>query len=68
MKNLHYTWYAEIEVQLGIIVHRYENINKEIEAVFSETDFMKKIIAICRIHSISEKYILVKSSYHRIIY
>ena len=43
MKNLHYTWYAEIEDQLGIIVHRYENINKEIEAVFSETDFMKKL-------------------------
>ena len=43
MKNLHYTWYVEIEVQLGIIVHRHENINKEIEAVFSETDFMKKL-------------------------
>jgi hypothetical protein len=41
--------YLEIEVKLGIIVHGYENINKEIEATFSETDFMKKIIAICRI-------------------
>ncbi len=49
-----------IEVTLGsyIISHGYDNKNKEIlEHVFSDK-FSKKIIAVSRIKSISEKYIL----------
>lgn len=60
--------FIEIEVRLGIVVHGYDNKNKEIEEVFNETDYMKKIIAIERIQSISEKYILVKSSHGRVMY
>ena len=36
--------------------------------MLNEADFMKKIVAIDRIQSISEKYILVKSSHDRIMY
>ena len=42
--------------------------NKEIEEVFNEPEFMLKIVSIERIQSISEKYILVKSSHGRIMY
>ena len=60
--------FIEIEVKLGIIVHGYNNENKEIEEVFNETNFMKKIVSIKRIQSITEKYILVKSSHDRVMY
>ncbi len=60
--------FIEIEVKLGIIVHGYDNENKEIEEVINETNFTKKIVSIERIQSISEKYILVKSSHNRIMY
>ena len=60
--------FIEIEVKLSIVVHGYDNENKAIEEVFNETDFMKKILAIERIQSISENYILVTSSHGRIMY
>lgn len=60
--------FIELEVKLGIIVHGYTPGNKEIEEVFDEPDFVKKIVAMDRIQSISEKYILVKSSHDRVMY
>jgi hypothetical protein len=60
--------FIELEVKLGIIVHGYTAENKEIEEVYKEDDFVKKIVAIDRIQSISEKYILVKSSHERVMY
>lgn len=60
--------FLELEVNLSIIIHGYDENNKEIEEVFDETVFMKKIISIDRIQSISEEYILVKSSHGRIMY
>ena len=60
--------FIELEVKSSITVHGYDNDNKEIEEVFEGTDYMKKIIAIHRIQSISEEYILVSSSHGRIMY
>lgn len=60
--------FIELEVKSSITVHGYDSENKEIEEVFEETDFMKKIIAINRIQSISEEYILVSSSHGRMMY
>lgn len=60
--------FIEIEVKQSIVVHGYDNNNKEIEEVFNNSEFMLKIVAIERIQSISEKYILVKSSHGRIMY
>ena len=60
--------FIEIEVKASIIVHGYDKENKEIEEVFEETDFMKKILSINRIQSISEEYILVNSSHGRVMY
>ena len=60
--------FIELEVKSSITVHGYDNDNKEIEEVFEGTDYMKKIIAINRIQSISEEYILVNSSHGRMMY
>ncbi|WP_378187560.1 hypothetical protein ACE939_04350 [Aquimarina sp. W85] len=60
--------FVEIEVKLGSIVHGYDTKNKEIEETFNESDFMNKIIALERIQSISERYILVNSSHGRVMY
>ena len=60
--------FIELEVKSSITVHGYDNENKEIEEVFEQTDFMKKIIAINRIQSISEEYILVNASHGRMMY
>ena len=60
--------FVELEVKLGLIVHGYDQDNKEIQEVFKESEFTKKIVALERIQSISEKYILVKSSHDRVMY
>ena len=59
-----------IELTLGsyIISHGYDNKNKEVLAhVHSET-FSKKLVAISRIKSLSEKYILTDYTDGRWIY
>ena len=60
--------FIELEVKSSITVHGYDNDNKEIEEIFEGTEYMKKIIAIHRIQSISEDYILVNSSHGRLMY
>ena len=60
--------FIEIEVKSCITVHGYNNDNKEIIEVEEDTSFMKKIISVNRIQSISEEYILVSSSHGRIMY
>lgn len=60
--------FIELEVKTAIIVHGFDNQNNEIQEHVNESGFMKKIIAIERIKSISEKYLLVTSSHGRIMY
>ncbi|ETN95028.1 hypothetical protein [Zhouia amylolytica] len=49
-----------IELSLGshIIVHGYDQLNKEITENVETEVFSKKLVAISRIKSVSEKYIL----------
>jgi len=60
--------FIELEVKTAIIVHGFDQQNKEIQELVNEDHFTKKIIAIERIKSISEKYLLVTSSHNRIMY
>lgn len=60
--------FIELEVKTAIIVHGYDTQNKEIQELVNEDNFMKKIISIERIKSISEKYLLVTSSHNRLMY
>jgi hypothetical protein len=49
-----------IEISIGsfMISHGYDETNKEIEEHFTVQGFSKKLIAVDRIKSLSEKYIL----------
>ena len=60
--------FIELEVKTAFIIHGYDSKNNEIKEIVNEVDFMKKIIAIERIKSISENYLLVTSSHDRIMY
>ena len=60
--------FIELEVRTAIIVHGFDDKNQEIEEVINETEFVKKLIAIGRIQSISEQYVLVTGSHGRVMY
>ena len=51
-----------------LIVHGYDDNNKEIVETVTVEKPMVKIVAISRIQSISDKYILVTGSHGRLMY
>ena len=51
-----------------LIVHGYDDNNKEIIETVTVEKPMVKIVAISRIQSISDKYILVTGSHGRLMY
>ena len=60
--------FIEITVQNHLILHGFDEFNKEIlEEVIVNTP-MKKLVAIDRIQSVGEKYILISYGYDRLIY
>ena len=60
--------FIEIEVQNHIILHGFDEENKEILEEVTVEKPMKKLIRVDRIQSISEKYILSSYGYDRLIY
>lgn len=60
--------FIEIEVRTKYVVHGYDLSNREIEEDVSEKEFVKKLVSVDRIQSISEQYILVTSSHDRVMY
>ena len=60
--------YLEIEVKTAFIVHGYDENNHEIVENVNDPEFMKKMVSIERIQSISEQYLLVTSSHGRVMY
>lgn len=59
-----------IHLRLGsyIIMHGYDEQNNPIEEEHTTEDFTAKLVAIDRIQSVTEKYILIGSSHGRVIY
>lgn len=59
-----------IELSLGshIIVHGFNDVNTEITKEVKVTGFSKKIVAVSRIKSVSEKYILTDYADGRWVY
>ncbi len=51
-----------------LIVHGYDDNNKEIVETVTIEKPMVKIVAVSRIQSISDKYILVSGSHGRLMY
>jgi hypothetical protein len=60
--------FIELEVRTAFIVHGFDKGNKEILEQTSDDPFVKKLISIDRIQSISEEYVLVTSSHSRVMY
>ncbi|UYG09174.1 hypothetical protein [Halomonas sp. M4R1S46] len=60
--------YIDLEVRTAVIVHGFDDQNREITEQVDAPDFMRKLVAIDRILSISERYLLVSSSHDRVMY
>ncbi|MEH0154907.1 hypothetical protein V6R21_12250 [Limibacter armeniacum] len=60
--------FLEVEVKTAMIFHGFDGNNKEIIEEVVEENFMKKLVAVGRIQSISEQYLLVTSSHGRVMY
>lgn len=60
--------FIAIRVRNAIVMHGYSTDNKEIIEEIKDEVFIEKLVAIDRIQSISEKYMLVLSSHGRMMY
>ena len=60
--------FIELDVKTAFIVHGFDESNNEIRENVNDDTFVKKLISIDRIQSISEEYILVTSSHARVMY
>ena len=60
--------YLELHVRTAATVHGYNEDNWEITEEHQEETYVKKLIAIDRIQSISEDFVLVTSSHGRVMY
>jgi hypothetical protein len=60
--------FISLRVRNAITVHGYRDDNSEIEETHQDQEFAEKLIAISRIQSATEKYILVSSSHGRVMY
>lgn len=60
--------FIKVKIKDYIIMHGFDDNNKEIEEVVSVPEWSEKLIAIDRIMSISEKFILTTYTDGRIIY
>ena len=60
--------FISVRVRNSIVMHGYTADNKEIVDEFNDGEFVEKLVAIERIQSVTEKYILVSSSHGRVLY
>ncbi len=60
--------FISMRVRNSIVMHGYADDNSEIIDEVKDEEFVEKLIAIDRIQSVSEKYILVSSSHGRVLY
>jgi hypothetical protein len=60
--------FISLRVRTARVVHGYDAENQEILEEVQGEAFVEKIIALSRIQSISEKYVLVTSSHGRVMY
>lgn len=60
--------FIALRVRNGLTVHGYNADNTEIFEEHHDQEFVEKLIAIDRIQSATEKYLLVTSSHGRVMY
>ncbi|WP_410209414.1 hypothetical protein [Aquirhabdus sp.] len=60
--------FISLRVKTALLVHGYTEDHKEITEIVNDELFVEKLIAVDRIQSVTEKYLLVSSSHGRIMY
>ncbi|MEK8029448.1 hypothetical protein AACH06_01330 [Ideonella sp. DXS29W] len=60
--------FISVRVRSAIVMHGYTDDNQEIVEEIRDEAFVEKLVAIERIQSVSEKYLLVNSSHGRVMY
>ena len=60
--------FISLRVRNAILMHGYTADNAEIVEEFKDEAFVDKLIAVDRIQSLTEKYVLVTSSHGRVMY
>jgi len=60
--------FIDLHVRTALIAHGFTEDNVEIEEEVNETTYVRKLIAVSRIQSISERYVLVSSISGRQMY
>jgi hypothetical protein len=60
--------FISLRVRNAILMHGYTDDNQEIVEEFKDEAFVDKLIAVDRIQSLTEKYVLVTSSHGRVMY
>ena len=60
--------FISVRVRTAIVMHGYTEDNQEIIEEFNDEPFVEKLLAIERIQSVTENYILVSSSHGRVAY
>ena len=60
--------YIELKVRTAQVVHGFDKHNQEIIEQVNEEQFVTKLIALDRILSVSEQYVLVTGSHGRVMY
>ncbi len=60
--------YIELPVRVHSVIHGYDNDNQLIIESIGEKQFINKLIAIRRIESVSQEYLLVKLTHGRVAY
>ena len=60
--------FISLRVRNAILMHGYTADNVEIVEEFKDEAFIEKLIAVDRIQSVTEKYLLVTSSHGRVMY
>ena len=60
--------FISLRVRNAILMHGYTSDNREIVEEFKDEAFIDKLIAVDRIQSLTEKYLLVTSSHGRVMY
>ena len=60
--------FISLRVRNALLMHGYTLENQEIVEEFKDEAFVDKLIAVDRIQSLTEKYVLVTSSHGRVMY
>jgi hypothetical protein len=60
--------FISLRVRNALVMHGYTPDNQEIVEEVKDQPFAEKLIAVSRIQSATEKYLLVSSSHGRVLY